>query len=192
MKMYFFRLLALTACAAMMGAAPMEPAFPQAPVRVWGTVQGTERGGIHLTNSNPDDPYNDMVLHLSAETAVVDAVTGLPLSAAGILPGDTVYAWVGPAMTLSLPPQATAQVVVTNIPADFGAPQYYEVLLAKQVEGGVAVTATNGTAFTVPESTDLSPWRTRQIVTIQDIVPGSGLLVWRDDEDAVEKAVLFA
>lgn len=36
--------------------------------------------------------------------------------------GETVYAWVGPVMTLSLPPQATAILILANIPADYGVP----------------------------------------------------------------------
>lgn len=41
--------------------------------------------------------------------------------------GETVYAWMGPVMTLSLPPQATAILILANIPADYGVPQYYEI-----------------------------------------------------------------
>lgn len=204
MKQTFLRLLSLTLCAVTLGglvpAMAAEPAGPvySGPVRVWGTVSRLEGGSLHLTNPDPNDPYNDIIIHLSGETAVVDAVTGLPMDPAAIADGDTVYAWVGPAMTMSLPPQTTAVVVVANIPADFGAPQYYEVARADCImtlsipeERGVAVTTTSGEEFMVMEDADISPWRTRQLVSIQDLTPGARILVWRDDAGRVTKVVLF-
>ena len=130
MKNVIARALVLTLCAAMVCALPAfaaeedaaaeVPAY-LAPVRVWGKVTRLENGAALLKNSNENDPYHEIILHLAETAPVVDAVTGLPLDRE-LRNGETVYAWVGPAMTLSLPPQATAEVVVANIPADFGAP----------------------------------------------------------------------
>ena len=71
--------------------------------------------------------------------------------------GDTIYAWVGPAMTMSLPPQVTAQMIVANIPADYGVPQYYEIasvtpqamiaIYPPPALTWTEVTATDGTAL---------------------------------------------
>jgi hypothetical protein len=43
----------------------------------------------------------------------------------------------------------------------------------------------------VPYTADISPWRTRQLVRPEDIVPGRQLLVWRDEAGAVVRVVLF-
>lgn len=91
------------------------PSLP--PVRVQGTVTRLENGAILLKNSDENAPYREVILHLSKATRVVDAASGLPLDRE-LRDGQIVYAWVGPAMTLSLPPQTTAEVVVANIPAD--------------------------------------------------------------------------
>ena len=88
-----------------------------APVRVGGVVTRLENGAILLKNSDENDPYHKIILHLTETTPVVDAVSGLPLDRK-LRDGETVCAWVGPAMTLSLPPQTTAEVVVANIPED--------------------------------------------------------------------------
>lgn len=90
------------------------PSLP--PVRVRGVVTRLENGTILLKNSDENAPYNKMILHLTKTTHVVDGVSGLPLDRE-LRDGETVCAWVGPAMTLSLPPQATAEAVEANIPA---------------------------------------------------------------------------
>ena len=86
------------------------------PVRVGGVVTRLENGAILLKNSDENGPYHEMILHLRKTTPVVDAVSGLPLDRE-LRDGEVVCAWVGPAMTLSLPPHAAAEVVEANIPA---------------------------------------------------------------------------
>lgn len=56
----------------------------------------------------------------------LDAVTGEPMELSDLKDGETVTPG-GPVMTLSLPPQATAILILANIPADYGVPQYYEI-----------------------------------------------------------------
>ena len=131
MKNIIARVFALTLCAAVVCALPAFAAEEEtvadeapaylAPVRVWGTVTRLENGAILLKNSDENDPHNEIILHLSKATRVVDASSGLPLDRA-LRDGETVCAWVGPAMTLSLPPQAVAEVVEVNIPADGAVP----------------------------------------------------------------------
>lgn len=159
-------------------------------VKVWGTVEGMLRGGLHLTNADPCDPYNDMILHISPETAVADGVSGLPIGAESIAEGDRLTAWIGPAVMMSLPPQAAALAAVVNLPEGMGV-RLCAVAEAELTEDGVAVTAADGTAFVVPPTADISPWRTRQMVRPEDIVPERQLLVWQDETETVVRVVLF-
>ena len=214
MKNMIIRVLAVTLCAAAVCALPAFAAEPEeaaevpaylAPVRVWGAVTRLENGAVLLKNSNENDPYHEVVLHLAETTPVVDAVTGLPLDRE-LRDGETVYAWVGPAMTLSLPPQAAAEVVVANIPEDFGAPQYYQVARIRQTTSAgrdgpltaveVAVTGGLGLALEEPGlritvQAELLPWKTRQIVQLEDLQPGSQFLAWTDSNGAVTRILLF-
>ena len=215
MKNMIIRVLAVTLCAAAVCALPAfaaetadngagAPAY-MAPVRVWGTVTRLENGAVLLENSNEEDPYHEIILHLAETTPVVDAVTGQPLERE-LENGETVYAWVGPAMTLSLPPQAAAEVVVANIPEDFGAPQYYQVARIRQTTSAgrdgpltaveVAVTGGLGLALEEPglqitAQAELLPWKTRQIVQLEDLQPGSQFLAWTDSNGAVTRILLF-
>ena len=215
MKKMIARALALTLCAAMVcalpafaaeseTAAPEAPAY-MAPVRVWGRVTRLENEAVLVQNDNENDPYREIILHLSDTAPVVDAVTGLPLDRE-LRDGEVIYAWVGPAMTLSLPPQAAAEVVVAGIPADFGAPLYYQVARIKQTGSisrdgplvSVEVAVTSGLGLNIKEpglqitdQAELLPWKTRQMVRLEDLQPGSQFLAWTDSDGAVTRVLLF-
>ena len=213
MKNVVARVFALTLCAAVVCALPAfaaetETAAPEcpaymAPVRVWGRLTKLEDGGLLVQNDNQNDPYREIILHLPETTPVVDAVTGLPLGRE-LKNGEVIYAWVGPAMTLSLPPQATAEVVVANIPADFGAPQYYEIAQVERFYTTptvgdftpylceVIITTTDGRELAVTDGATLFPYLTKQMVMLDSLVPGSRILVWTDSQGAVTKVMLFA
>ncbi len=185
--------LAFTACAAALclTAAAVEPL---SPVKVWGTVSPWDGEGIFLKNSDTSTSLNEVVVHLG-DAPVVDAVTGLPMEKDSIKEGDTLYAWVGPAMTLSLPPQASAIVAVGNVPADAAAPEYYQVsntIVKPAGEKEIQVPILGGETLVVPEDVKINPWLTRQIVTVDDLVPGTQILVWKDAEGKAEQIIVFA
>lgn len=215
MKNVIARVFALTLCAAMVCALPAFAAEEETaaaevpaylvPVRVWGRGTKLENGGLLVQNDDQDDPYREIILHLAETTPVVDAVTGLPLDRE-LKDGEVIYAWVGPAMTLSLPPQAAAEVVVANIPEDFGAPQYCQVAQIKtrgyvDKSGpliAVEVAVTSGLGLKIEEpglqitvQAELLPWKTRQIVQLEDLQPGSQFLAWTDSSGAVTRILLF-
>ncbi len=48
-------------------------------------------------------------------------MTGLPVALEDVKDGDTIYAYIGPAMTMSLPPMTNAVMIFTNLPADASA-----------------------------------------------------------------------
>lgn len=172
-------------------AAPEEPAEAPAFVRVWGRVSPWDGDGILLKNSNPDDPLNEVVVHPS-EAPAVDAVTGLPLDLKTVKEGETLYAWAGPAMTLSLPPQVSAQVIVGNIPAGFKVPEFCEIA-GRAVspvpgdEGNPKFPLTGGGELEVTEKTVYTPWLTKQLVRMEDLTPGTRVLAWKDQNGAAEK-----
>ncbi len=179
-------------------AAPVEPL---APVRVWGKVTKLESGSLLIANSDKDAANSEVVVHLPEGTPCVDAVSGLPMDMSKVKDGDTLYAWVGPAMTMSLPPQASAVVVVGNIPADYRVPEYYEIteivptatiaIYPAPERTEVKLKAAGGQELTVPVAAKISPWLTKNIVTVDDLVPGSQALVWKDKDGKVEKVLLL-
>jgi len=183
--------LCLTAAAAEAEASAELPVFTQA----WGKVSPWDGEGILLKNDNPDDPLNEVVVHVG-EAPAVDAATGLPLDMESVKEGDTLYVWASPAMALSLPPQISAEVVVGNVPADAAAPEFCEIAgravsPAPGSEGNPAFPLTGGGTLEVTDKTAYSPWLTRQIVRMEDLIPGARVLVWKDKDGAAEKVLLF-
>ena len=127
--MKYVKLLPLALCAALLLSLPalaaeekplISPA-PQidslAPVQVWGRVTKMENGSLLVQNDDESALYREVVVHMPEGVPCVDAVTGLPMDMEKVKDGDTLYVWVGNAMTMSLPPQTSAIVVVGNIPA---------------------------------------------------------------------------
>lgn len=197
MKRMFTVLLTLSLCAAVLCAPAYaeEPAAPAAnlgPVMVWGTITHWTDGSLLLENSGEGAPYQEIVLHLG-EAPVVDAVTGQPLETEKLKDGDTVYAWIGGAVTLSLPPQASALLVVGNIPADYAVPQYYEITASSIAQEQAVLTVAGGEKpVTVPASAELTPYLTKNMVSLGELVPGTRILVWSDGKGAVTRVLVFA
>lgn len=215
MKKPLFRLLSLALCAAMLavpaaaGEGPSDPLIMpisaqvparMGPVQIWGSATRLEDGSLLIENDT-DGAVHDAVIVRLGDAPVLDAVSGLPLAPDSLKDGDTVYAWVGPAMTMSLPPQTSATVVVANIPADYAVPQYYEVAeIQPQAVAAiypappltkVTLTAVGGTTLTITDDAVLAPHLTKNIVTLESLAPGEHILVWKDAAGAVTKVLVF-
>lgn len=175
--------------------AAEEPAEAPVFVRVWGKVSPWDGEGVFLKNSSPDDPLNEVVVH-PGEAPVVDAVTGLPMDLKTVKEGDTLYAWAGPAMALSLPPQVGALVIVGNIPADARVPEFCEIAgeavsPAPGGKGNAKFPLTGGGELEVTDKTVYTPWLTKQLLRAEDLNPGDRALVWKNKDGAAEKIQLL-
>lgn len=165
------------------------------PVLVRGIVTGKDDSRLQVTQTDPEHNNQEIVITVSdGHTRILDAVTGLPVSLDTIQDGSVIYAYVGPAMTLSLPPMANASLILTNIPADYKVPELLTVssleLNADQTSG--MLTATNGKQYPISANTQILPYLTRNIVTIQDLTPGKSILLWSaPNSDEAVKIVIF-
>ena len=187
MKKRILQCLSLLLCAALLAVPAAaaeddgrEPPARLGPVQAWGTVTWTGEDTFLLDRGERDDLSDAVVVHVG-DAPYLDAVTGGTLNLDTLEDGDTVYAWVGPAMMLSMPPQATASLILGNIPADYAVPQFYEIT-SSTVTGEAAVLSVAGSsdALTVPASAQVLPYLTRNIVTLADLIPGTRILVWSD------------
>lgn len=176
------------------GTEGQAPAEMEASIRVWGPVLEVLEDGIVIDNQSGISSPGEMVLHISQEESrVLDAVDGLPVAVSEIQVGEVVYANIGMAMTMSLPPQTNAKMVICQIPADFKAPEYIQVQSMQWNEDtSWTLTATNGTEYHVPADCPVNPYLTRNIVTLQDVTEARTLLVWSDAENVAQKLLLFA
>ena len=198
MKKRILQCLSLVLCAVLLSipaaAAETEeetPARP-GPVAYWGTVTWMGEDSFLVNPGEADDLSQAVVVH-AGDAPCLDAVTGNTLNLDTLEDGDTVYVWVGPAMMLSMPPQSAASLILGNIPADYAVPQYYEITgsVITEASAVLSVAGSNDTV-TVPASAQVSPYLTRNLVTLADLVPGTRILVWSDAKGTPEKVLVFA
>lgn len=184
------------AAASATGAGAYVP-NPQYTV-ISGTVAHQKDGGL-LMSTSTGEPTEDYILWTEG-VMILDAVSGEPVDAKSIKDGSTVYAWLGAqtAMTMSLPPQVTPELLLVNVPADYKVPQYDVIVRSDGLTGlgipnrsGMSVTLSDGMVYQVWQNAQVKPYLTRNRVTYQDLLPGTRVLVWTDDKGQASKVIVF-
>ncbi len=112
-------------------------------IRIWGPVLAAEDGVIRIDNQSGVSYEGEIVLNVDSEySRVLDAENGFPAQLGDIKAGEFIYAYIGPAMTMSLPPMTTAEMVICHVPQDKQAPDYVQVKSMKQgADGNWSLTA---------------------------------------------------
>lgn len=165
-------------------------------MRIWGNVLEKLEGGFAIDSKVQEGEgyQGEMVVHLDPDnTLILDAMTGFPAEEGAIAPGQTLYVYISPVMTMSLPPQTTAELVLVNIPQDAGAPLYVTASGALEADeaGGYVLKTVDGKEIKVPADCPITPFLTRQMVRLEDIAEGRKCLVWLDVCGQAERIVLF-
>ena len=173
------------------------------PVILQGPVIHMEDGRLSI-NSQPESAPSDsqaegtytgeVILNISEDTLILDGVNGYPVQLEDLEDGSTIYAYVGPAMTMSLPPMTTAELILCQIPEDAKAPEYVTVksVVSDAETGSAVLTTVDGAQYEIGEDCQILPYLTRNIVTLSDLTEGSKCLIWSDGQGAASKIVLFA
>ena len=200
------KLIAAALCAAVLcvpalaaGSASGAGAYvpnPQYTV-ISGTVAHQKDGGL-LMSTSTGEPTEDYILWTEG-VMILDAVSGEPVDAKSIKDGSTVYAWLGAqtAMTMSLPPQVTPELLLVNVPADYKVPQYDVIVRATVIMAGIPhysgmdITLSDGTTYQVWADAQITPHLTRNRVTYQDLLPGTRVLMWADDSGKGSRVLVF-
>lgn len=161
--------------------------------RIWGSIEQVGESELIVDNQSHNSSMGEMIIKLDPEqTKVLDGADGLPVKLEEIT-GDSFEAYLGPTMTMSLPPQTTAELVIVNIPQDAQAPLYVTARgPVEETELGSVLITEWGAEYVLTEETQILPYLTRNIVRAEDIAEGSSCLIWQAADGAVEKLVLFA
>ena len=174
-----------------MATSTQEGVYKKSYVKVWGEV--SEKTDERIIIKNSTNVNNEIILNISEDTIIVDAVTGQPVLIKDINLNEGIYVYMGEAMTLSLPPMANAKAIIVNIPEDSRVPNYITVeVIKKNNDGSTTVIGDGGNLeATLNSDTNISPYLTRNIVTIEDIKVGSNLLLWeKENKDMLQITVL--
>lgn len=166
----------------------------QEPIRIYGPVtKDSNSSYLNINNVSGVSYPGDIRLSLSGETRILDATTGYPVTYENIKDGETAYVYIGSAMTMSLPPMAQASMILVNIPADYKVPDYATVdSLSLNTDGtSGSIKTTTGVTYSIPADSQIIPYLTRQIVTVQDIAKETTCLIWSDSSNQASKVVIF-
>lgn len=156
-----------------------------------GTVGKVEEGRFYM-NRYLGDGTEEVVVNITDDTKILDAVNGYPVSYDSLEEGESIRVYVGPAMTMSLPPITNGRIIFTDIPADFRLPSYETVTsLTKNQEGTYTVVTAAGNSYRVDDSTILLPYLTRNMVYADNLQPGVNFIVWSQDADQAYQIVIF-
>jgi hypothetical protein len=128
------------------------------------------------------DVYDTLVLLPGETTVCIDTQTGDPASLFDLTEGEEIYAYIGEAATLSEPAQTNVEAVVVNLDEQ-KAPAHF--LTAEEVnanaDGSVTVLCDNGgTLVTITAEAPVTAYRTKNIVTLDDIAVGTRFFAWYD------------
>ena len=174
------------------GALEAAPEDTEGTVKISGVIKEVGEDTITVDNQSENAPSGEIILTIDPEnTVIADGQTGLPVTLADVAEGS-FEAYLGPAMTMSLPPHSTPYVVVVNLPEDGVAPQYAVAAEELVLEDGYyTLKATDGRTYTIPEDVEIAPFRTRNIVTLQDLTAGRACLIWLDENETAVKLILL-
>ena len=159
-----------------------------------GTVVSMENGELTM-NRQVGDSTEEVIITISDDTKILDGVNGYPVEADTLTEGKAVNVYVGPAMTMSLPPIANGIMIITDVPEDAAFPKYTQVESLDQgsADGEFVLTTVDGSEYTITAETRLLPYLTKNIVSEEDLTEGTDILVWTSADDAAktEKIVIF-
>lgn len=144
-------------------------------VELYGEAK-VEEDGLYIVTEN-----DEVVLHSDENTVFVDAL-GFKSSIEAIESGASLKVVASHAMTMSIPPQTYAHVIMMA-DENGGFPIYAEVTSIETDEDGNLVFASKDGTYRIVYGegvTEVAPFATRNIVTGADIKEGSRILVYSD------------
>jgi len=162
--------------------------------QIWGPVLWVEGDQVAIDNKSEVSSQGEIVLNIDPEaTYILDGLDGFPVQISDLKKDEVIYAYIGPAMTMSLPPQTYAEAIICQVPQDAAAAQYILVKdMEQQKDDSYVLTTSDDTQYQVPADCPIIPYLTRNMVVLADVQPASHCLIWSNDGKTVDKIVLFA
>lgn len=160
---------------------------------VFGVITDVGENEIIVDNQSGVSSEGEIILMIDPDhTYLLDASTGLPVDVKDVQAGDSFKAYLGDAMTMSLPPQNTPDIVFVNVPEDIAMPAYAVAAEDPTETNGIwTLKATDGTVYEVTEDAQVVPYLTKNIVKMQDVQKGTACAIWYDDQNQVQKVMIL-
>lgn len=118
-------------------------------------------------------------LNVSDETVLIDSETMAAVSLTDIQVGETVQVAYSTVMTRSLPPQSAAYMIAVHTDKGGSVSLVTADEVAADENGNLAVTDKDQDLIvTILKDAQVCPYKTKNIVKLHDVTPGSTLLLW--------------
>lgn len=124
--------------------------------------------------------YNDIACKTDANTPIVNC-KGEKTPWSDLKVGDNVCVYVSAQMTRSIPPQATALCIITDLPEDgMGIPTYLEAGEVKTTDDAAEITSSKGDMIvTLTKDLGIESF-SGETASLEDLRVGSKMLAWYD------------
>lgn len=138
-----------------------------------------EEGYKSILVDDSNDKDSQISLNIDNNTIVMNA-NGEAVNFSDLKAGDRINVVHSLAMTFSLPPQTYAYAVIVNN-EQAAVPQYIEAGKVATENDTTTIESKDGNyIIRVDKDTQIVPFKTKNIVTAQDIVEGTTLFAWYD------------
>lgn len=157
---------------------PIENGLPSA--MTLNAVIGEITDGNYKSILVNDSQNSQIALNLDSNTAILK-VDGTEIGISELKAGDRVTVLHSPAMTFSLPPQTYAYAIILS-DEQIAAPKLVKTASVDTDETGVTVVTSEDGEYIVRinDETQISQYRTKNIVKASDIKEGTTFLFWSD------------
>lgn len=140
----------------------------------WGTAHTVKPDSVLVDGGGPQ-ANSQTLFHISADTVILNAVSGAKMTPNQLRTGETLYLYSGPATTMSLPPQTTAKLILAGIPADYGVPTCHQITSLTRSETGLTVHTAEAVDLHLSKETTVLGDR-----TFDKLTPGDHIVAWYD------------
>lgn len=122
-------------------------------------------------------------LNISDATCMLDSATGTPIDLSSVKTGDILSAEYSSVMTKSIPAQTSALVIASNVEKG-GLVNYIEAASVSKNENGdtIVTDKASGLILTIAKDASVTPYKTRNIVRLDDVSEGTRFIAWYDME----------
>lgn len=161
--------------------AVVEPVKTLGVVQMYGEIVSINKDGQTLAVEVQPAEGDSMIFYVDESTYVLDAENALPMDLEKRT-NDMVSVYYGPAVTMSIPAKSHATVIFGNAKEELDFPRYAAVEAVEKLDNGdIRVTTDDGSRIvTLGKDMPISPYLTKNIVTLDNVKKGSQLVLWYD------------
>lgn len=148
-------------------------------IRVYGQVKELTEDSVYIENEDKANPYSQIRLQITEDTLILDAAEGTIKTLEDIQEEETIYAYVSPAMTRSLPPISNAAMIFCDVAQDTAPPEYAVLEeVTKGEDGSLSILTNREMIYHVNAETPIEHFQSDEPGTLEELTEGTKVLAW--------------